>query len=184
MYPPGFRYQEEVISEEEEARLIATFATLPFKEFQFGPFQGKRRVLSFGWRYDYTEQRAKPAEPILPFLVDTYQTIRSATGFRLSNLEQALVTEYAPGTTIGWHRDKTMFQEVLGLSLSSLCNFRLRKRTGDKWTRVNLEALPRSAYFFEGEARWEWEHSIPPVEELRYSITFRSLRDDFKRTSE
>ncbi len=131
IYPPGFRYQEEVISQDDESTLIATFATLPFKEFQFGPFQGKRRVVSFGWRYDYTEQRAKPAQPIPPFLVDTYQTIQSATGFRLSNLEQSLVTEYAPGTTIGWHTDKPMVQEVLGLSHSSSCNFRLRKRTGN-----------------------------------------------------
>lgn len=176
--PSGFRYQEEAITVADEARLVHEFTTLPFTEFQFGAFQGKRRVVSFGWRYDYSEQRALPADPIPPFLAETYRRIQEATGFKLTNLEQALVTEYFPGTAIGWHKDKPMFKEVLGISLASECVFRLRKRVETKWQRVNIHALPRSSYFFEGKARWDWEHSIPPVEALRYSITFRSLRKD------
>src|SRR5205814_9520969 len=98
------------------------------------------------------------------------------SGFVLRSLEQALVTEYAPGAAIGWHKDRPVFGEVMGLSLASACTFRLRKAVGKKWARVSVQANPRSAYFFEGPARWEWEHSIPPVETLRYSVTFRNLR--------
>lgn len=175
-YPPGFRYVEEAISASDEKALIARISELPFKEFQFRGFEGKRRVVSFGWRYDYNEHKAIRSEPVPDFLLDAYTKIQRASQFRLPEMQQALVTEYSAGAPIGWHRDRPVFGEVMGLSLLSRCTLRLRKRLGDKWERVSVELHPRSSYFFEGAARWEWEHSIPPVEELRYSITFRNLR--------
>jgi len=87
---------------------------------------------------------------------------------------------YRPGAPIGWHKDRPVFGEIMGLSLASSCSFRLRKRFGGKWQRVTVRLEPRSAYFLEGAVRWEWEHSIPPVKTLRYSITFRNLRKSFK----
>jgi alkylated DNA repair dioxygenase AlkB len=88
-----------------------------------------------------------------------------------------LITEYAPGAPIGWHKDRPFFDDVTGLSLASACSFRLRKAVGDgKWQRTTLLLEPRSAYFLSGSGRWEWEHSIPPLEMLRYSLTFRNLR--------
>jgi alkylated DNA repair dioxygenase AlkB len=151
---------------------------LPFKEFQFHGFEGKRRVVSFGWRYDFSEHKALPADPIPPFLRDIREKIQASTGFVLRNLEQVLVTEYAPGAPIGWHRDRPFFGDVMGLSLVSPCTFRLRKALGKgKWQRTTLRLEPRSAYFLSGPARWEWEHSIPPVEALRFSLTFRNLRE-------
>jgi alkylated DNA repair dioxygenase AlkB len=97
-----------------------------------------------------------------------------------STLQQALVTEYAPGAGIGWHRDKAMFGDVIGLSLLSPCIFRLRRRAGPRrWERASVTAEPRSAYLLRGASRTEWEHSIPPVAELRYSITFRNFREDW-----
>ena len=175
--PPGFSYRSEVITPDEERRLLIRFADLPFKEFQFHGFEGKRRVVSFGWRYDFSEHRALPAEPIPDFLLELHPKIQAASGLSLPDLAQVLVTEYAPGAPIGWHKDRPFFDDVMGLSLASACNFRLRKPLDEgKWQRVSLRLEPRSAYLLQGAARREWEHSIPPVESLRYSVTFRNLR--------
>jgi alkylated DNA repair dioxygenase AlkB len=93
-----------------------------------------------------------------------------------SRFQQALVIEYGPGASIGWHRDKAVFGEVIGISLLSSCRFRFRRKSGSSWERVSLTAEPRSAYLLSGPSRTEWEHSIPAVDELRYSVTFRNLR--------
>ena len=175
-WPEGFRYHENAIDEASEAALLQDFEPLPFREFQFHGYEGKRRTVSFGWRYDFDKSKALPAEPIPPFLRALYDCVRASTGFQLETLDQALVIEYAPGAGIGWHRDRPAFGNVIGLSLVSPCLFRLRKRDGTRWKRASLTAAPRSAYLLEGPVRWEWEHSIPPVSELRYSVTFRSIR--------
>jgi alkylated DNA repair dioxygenase AlkB len=175
--PPGFLYCPDVITPEDERRLLDRIANLPFKEFQFRGFEGKRRVVSFGWRYDFSEHKALPADPIPDFLLETHRKVQTASGLALPDLAQVLVTEYAPGAPIGWHKDRPFFDDVMGLSLVSACNFRLRKPLDEgKWQRVSLRLEPRSAYLLQGAARREWEHSIPPVEFLRYSVTFRNLR--------
>lgn len=175
--PPGFLYRPDVLTPEDERRLLNGIADLPFREFQFHGFDGRRRVVSFGWRYDFSEHKALPADPIPDFLLETHRKVQEASGFSLPNLAQVLVTEYAPGAPIGWHRDRPFFDDVMGLSLASACNFRLRKLLDErKWQRVSLRLEPRSAYLLRGEARRKWEHSIPPVESLRYSVTFRNLR--------
>jgi alkylated DNA repair dioxygenase AlkB len=177
--PEGFAYHPEVISPAEESRLLAEIERLPFKEFQFHGFEGKRRVVSFGWHYDFGQHKALPAEPIPGFLRETCRRIQTASGFAFPELEQVLITEYAPGAPIGWHKDRPVFGNVLGLSLGSPCTFRMRRSDGaGKWRRVSLRLEPRSAYLLAGAARWLWEHSIPPVDALRYSITFRSRRSD------
>jgi len=179
--PEGFVYRPDVISPDEESRLLAEIALLPFKEFQFHGFEGKRRVVSFGWRYDFSEHKAVPADPIPPFLLEVLRNVQAVSGLTLSDVEQVLVTEYAPGAPIGWHKDRPVFGEVIGLSLASPCMFRLRKSDGNgHWERVSLRVEPRSAYFLSGPARWTWEHSIPPVDALRYSITFRNRRSDHR----
>jgi alkylated DNA repair dioxygenase AlkB len=175
--PPGLSYCEEAISAEDERRLLAQIAGLPFKEFQFQGFEGKRRVVSFGWRYDFNDHRVQPADPIPDFLLEIRGKVEASSGFVLPDLQQVLVTEYAPGAPIGWHKDRPVFGDVMGLSLVSPCTFRLRKSAGDrKWQRAAIRLEPHSAYFLTGPARWQWEHSIPPLETLRYSITFRNVR--------
>jgi alkylated DNA repair dioxygenase AlkB len=177
LLPEGFAYRPAVISPEEESRLLAEIAPLPFREFQFHGFEGKRRVVSFGWRYDFEEQKALQAEPIPEFLIDICRRVQDASGFSLPHLQQVLVTEYAPGAPIGWHKDRPFFEDVMGLSMGTPCVFRMRKREGPrKWRRVSLPLEPRSAYLLTGPARWEWEHSIPPLDQLRYSITFRNRK--------
>jgi alkylated DNA repair dioxygenase AlkB len=174
--PDGFRYAPDLISADEERVLVREIARLPFREFEFQGYVGKRRVVSFGWRYDFNERVLHEAGALPPFLLPLREAAARFAGLSPEQLPHALVTEYAPGAGIGWHRDKGVFDEVVGVSLLSPCVFWLRRKVGDAWERASVTAEPRSAYLLTGAARTEWEHSIPEVDTLRYSVTFRSLR--------
>lgn len=178
--PAGFDYRGDVLSPEEEKSLVGHFADLPFKPFEFHGFLGKRRVMSFGWRYDYGVQRVQPSTPMPDFLLALRERAATVAGLAAERLQQALVTEYAPGAAIGWHRDKPMFDTVIAFSFLSPCRLRLRRRRGEAWQRWATEVQPRSAYVLRGAARQDWEHSIPPLETLRYSVTFRDFRDELR----
>ena len=175
--PEGFRYRAEVLTPAEERDLLERIPTLPLKEFEFHGFTGKRRTVSYGWRYDFGDERLHRANDIPEFLLGARQKAAAFAGVDPSALQHVLVTEYAEGAGIGWHRDKGVFGDVVGISLLSDCVFRLRRRVGERWERVNLTAEPRSMYLLRGPSRTEWEHSIPGVETLRYSITFRNLKE-------
>jgi len=174
--PHGLRYQADFVSPEEEEKLIERIRALALVPFQFGAYEGKRRVASFGWRYDYSSRRLETADAIPAWVAPLIARIEAFAGPQAA-VRQVLCTEYAAGVGIGWHRDKPHFAEILGLSLASACKFRLRRKHGGTWERFTLEAQPRSLYMMSGEARHAWEHSIPPVEALRYSITFRTMAD-------
>ena len=149
---------------------------MPLQRFQFGAFEGNRRVAWFGYRYDYTLQRLAEAEPIPDWAGPVVRQVEDWAGLPEGSVRQVLCTEYEVGVGIGWHRDKPHFDEVLGLSLASACKFRFRRRAGTTWKRFTLTAEPRSLYAMTGEARNSWEHSIPAVEAQRYSVTFRTMR--------
>ena len=175
--PDGFRYCLDFLDEEEERSLVAEIERLPFKEFEFHGFAGRRRVVSFGWRYDFNDARLREAEPIpgVPASGAREGCALCWTSIERA-FEQLLVTEYEPGAAIGWHRDRAVFADVIGVSLLAPCTFRFRKKEGA------AGGAPRSALrlapptFFAGPVRTEWEHSIPGVERLRYSLTFRNFR--------
>ena len=173
--PEGFRYEEELLPPEEGRALISKFQRLPFREFEFRGFLGKRRTVSFGWRYDFNVRELQQAEAYPDFLVSSYVEGGGVCRPPEDGLQHALVTEYAPGAAIGWHKDRPEFADVIGISLRAPCLFRFRRKKGTRWERASLELQPRSAYLLRGPARWDWQHSIPPVDTLRYSITFRSL---------
>ncbi|HST07517.1 MAG TPA: alpha-ketoglutarate-dependent dioxygenase AlkB [Gemmatimonadaceae bacterium] len=174
--PEGFRYQLDVLSSDMEAALLEKLRGLPFKEFEFHGYTGKRRVVSYGWRYDFDEARLKKSDDIPSFLEPVREIAARFASLEPTDLHHVLVTEYGPGSAIGWHRDKAIFGDVIGVSLLSSCNFRLRRKMGTKWERASILAEPRSAYLMRGPSRTEWEHSIPPVDSLRYSITLRNFR--------
>jgi alkylated DNA repair dioxygenase AlkB len=175
--PEGFKYQTDLISPADEWVLLEQVRELPFKEFEFQSFIGKRRTASYGWHYDFNERTLRKAEDIPSFLLSLRDTAASFVGMPPEHLQQVLVTEYDAGASIGWHRDKKVFGEVIGISLLSPCRFRFRRKAGSGWERVSLTAEPRSAYLLRGPSRTEWEHSIPAVDALRYSITYRNLLD-------
>ena len=182
--PMGLRYRAGVITEEHERRLLEDIRPLPFKEFEFQGYTGKRRVVSYGWRYDYDAKVLRTADDMPQFLLELREIAGAFAEVDPSTLQQALVTEYQPGAPIGWHRDKPQYGDVIGISLHSSCQFRLRRKVGEKWERYSITAEPRSAYLMRGPSRTEWEHSIPPVDRLRYSVTFRNFRADAGRLAE
>jgi len=176
--PEGFRYESGLIGAADEAALLAFVRELPFREFEFHGYTGKRRVVSFGWHYDFSARHLRKADDLPDFLLALRSAAAAFAGSGPEELRHVLVTEYGPGAGIGWHRDKSVFGETVGVSLLSPCVLRLRRKAGGKkWERANVEAEPRSAYLLSGPARSEWEHSIPAVDALRYSITFRNLRE-------
>lgn len=176
--PEGFRYQPELLGAGDEAALLAHVRELPFRAFEFHGYTGKRRVVSFGWKYDFAGRQLSKAAPIPDFLLDLRASAAAFGALAPEALQQVLVTEYSPGSGIGWHRDKPVYGQVVGISLLAPCVFRFRRVVGDSWARINLTAAPRSAYLLSGPARTLWEHSIPPLSALRYSVTFRTLRED------
>jgi alkylated DNA repair dioxygenase AlkB len=174
--PDGLRYAANFIPEAVERDLIAHVAALPLQSFQFGQYEGKRRVASFGWRYDYSERCLTSADPIPDWLAPLIEQV-VAFGGPQTRIDQVLCTEYEAGTGIGWHRDKPHFGRIFGVSLGSSCRLRFRRKAGDAWERRTLVVAPQSIYAMSGPSRFEWEHSIPTVDALRYSITLRTLKE-------
>ena len=127
-----------------------------------------------------TAAACRQAAPIPPFLLPLRERAAAFAGLAPDDLVHALITEYRPGAAIGWHRDRPYYGDVIGISLLSPCTFRLRKKRGAEskgsWERASLRLDRRSIYLMRGPSRDEWEHSIPAVDELRYSVTFRSMR--------
>jgi DNA oxidative demethylase len=172
--PPGLSYRADFISTAEEAALLNHIRALPFTPFAFQGWFGKRETVSFGWRYDFNDSRVHEAPPIPDFLLPLRERAAAFATEAPEIFEQALVIQYGAGAGIGWHRDRSVFDKVVGVSLASHCVLRFRRRQGHKFQRFSLDAPPRSAYLLTQEIRHEWEHSIAAVEALRYSITFRS----------
>lgn len=193
--PKGLVYIPDGINFEEEAALLRVIGSLPFSEAQYREFTARRRIVSFGGRYDFTNRQLSAAPPIPEFLLPIRAHVASRLGVEAERLTHGLVTEYQPGTPIGWHRDAPAFEFTIGISLLGLCRMRLRpyvysprkaaRRTArSRADTVTLLLEPRSIYLIRDDARWRWQHSIPPVPELRYSITFRALSESTARSEE
>ncbi|MDG2528173.1 alpha-ketoglutarate-dependent dioxygenase AlkB [Caulobacter endophyticus] len=175
-WPEGFRYQAELIDAAEERDLVASFQDLPFKAYEHLGYFGNRRIAGFGWRQDESGRMVETGEPIPDLLLPLLDEVAAFTGLARDSFRHALVTEYSPGAGIGWHRDRPPAVAIAGVSLLSPCHFRLRRKAGDRWDRASIIAAPRSAYLMAGPARSDWQHSIPALEALRYSVTFRTVR--------
>jgi alkylated DNA repair dioxygenase AlkB len=176
--PEGFAYRPEFLSPDEEARLASWMAALPFQPFQFHGYEGKRRVISFGWQYDFTRSHLTKAENMPAELAAVRAGAAAVAGVEPRDRQQCRLIEYLPGAPIGWHRDRPVFETVLGISLLAPCAFRLRRRVAEGFERAAVELAPRSIYRLSGVVRSQWEHSIPPVKQRRYSITFRNFRGE------
>ena len=174
--PEGFRYQADLLTVPEAERLAQDLAGLPFKPFDFHGYKANRQVVAYGFRYDYASRVVVEAAPLPSFLDSLRQKIAEAFDRAPEAFQQVLINEYRAGAGIGWHRDKPDFDEVVGVSLLAPCTFRFRRKSGDGWDRISLTVEPRSAYLLTGPSRTVWEHSIPPLDQHRYSITFRTLR--------
>lgn len=171
----GLRYEEAVFGELEERGLIERLDGLDLAPFRFHGFIGNRRTRSFGWHYDFEDASFTPAEPIPDWLQPLRERAAAFAGLSPQDFVQVLLARYDPGAGIGWHRDRDVFEQVVGFSLNTPATLRFRQRTASGFRRASLDVAPRSAYLLSGEARHEWEHSIAPGDQLRFSITFRAL---------
>lgn len=179
-FPPGFSYEENFISTEEEFALIELIQKIPLKTFIFHGYEAKRRVTSFGYDYHFTSRSITKGDPI-PKEFDSIVT-RVAKVMKVSpdKVAEVLVTEYPIGSVINWHRDAPPFDKIAGISLGTDCIFKLRPYNSQIRRRnetVSIVAHRRSLYVIDKESRSDWEHSISPVKNIRYSITFRTLKE-------
>jgi len=174
--PPGLEYHAEFLTAADESALLRAFADLPFREATFQQYTARRRVVRFGLVYDADNREWIEGAPLPPWLADVRQRVASSRGGPAERFVHALVTEYRPGTPIGWHRDKPEYGIVVGLSLGTACRMRFRPCAipRDRGVIVALELAPRSLYVMEDDVRHRWQHSIPPAQALRYSITLRT----------
>ncbi len=173
---PGLAYRDDVITPAEEAELIARVKAAELTPFQFQQWEGKRLTRSFGWTYDFQTGRFAPGEPIPHWLENIRGRAARFAGIDPAALEQALVIQYGIGAGIGWHKDRPVFEHVIGVSLGAPATMRFRRRREEKFERATADLCPRSIYHMQGEVRDEWDHSIAAMEVPRWSITFRSLR--------
>jgi alkylated DNA repair dioxygenase AlkB len=175
-WPAGFAYVPEFLSVAQEGELLELIRALPFEAAQYKEWRARRRIVSFGGRYDFTQHELTPAPPIPPFLHPLRAQLAAWAGIPEERLQHAVIAEYQPGTPLGWHRDVPHFEDVLGLSLLGRARLRFRPwppAAGARATwKIDLE--PRSAYQMRGVVRWRWQHAVSPTHELRYSITFRT----------
>jgi alkylated DNA repair dioxygenase AlkB len=176
--PEGFAYRDDFVDAAEERALLETFRALPIAPARYRDYVARRRTASFGYGYDFTHGALQAAPPLPGFLAPLRDRAASWIGVPAESFVQALVTEYRPGTPIGWHRDVPQFEHVVGISLVGACRMRFRPYppTTD-WTRhaLVLTLAPRSAYQLRGDIRWKWQHAIPEVRDERWSVTFRTL---------
>jgi len=173
--PEGFVYQTDFLGRDDEASLLREIKQLALEDAKYREYTARRRVAYFGFDYDFSTNRLGEAAPIPAFLYPLRGRMARWMGVEEADLVHALVSEYRPGTPLGWHRDAPDFDRVAGVSLGGWARMRLRPWPWKKEKPLDLELAPRSAYQMNGAARWRWQHSIAATRELRYSITFRSL---------
>ena len=173
---PGLTYEDALIDADEEARLISQIQAAGLTPFQFQQWEGKRLTRSFGWTYDFQTGRFAPGDPIPDWLFPLRTRAAAFADIEAGSLEQALVIEYGIGAGIGWHKDRPVFEHVIGVSLGAPATMRFRRRREGGFDRASAELAPRSIYHMHGEVRDDWEHSIAAMDAARWSVTFRSLR--------
>jgi len=173
--PCGLSFWNEGITAAQEASLIEHIDAEPLEPFRFQGWTGKRETHSFGWHYDFERGGFEKTDPVPHWLQPIRNSLAKLSGIAPEDLVQVLLTRYEAGAGIGWHRDRSVFNDVVGLSLGSEAPLRFRRRAGSSFERYTVSLASRSVYLLSGEARNIWEHSIPPVKEPRWSITFRTL---------
>jgi DNA oxidative demethylase len=178
---PGLTQAEAAVSACEEQALIASIDKTELSPFRFHGWFGKRLTASFGWQYDFESRGFEPAQPMPDWLIPLRERAARFAGAGPGELVQVSLIRYDPGAGIGWHRDRPVFEHIVGVSLGAPATMRFRRRRTDGFDRFSAELPPRSIYHLQGEARHRWEHSIAAMAATRWSITFRSLSEQGRR---
>jgi alkylated DNA repair dioxygenase AlkB len=178
--PPGIaglRYETEFLSSAEEADLVARLRAMALRPALYKGYTARRKVLSFGGRFDDDDNVLRPAAPLPEALHLLRSTVAQWLQVKDDELVHALVAEYAPGTPLGWHWDVPDFETIVGISLGGPAELRFRPYPPEPASNrraLRLQVSPRSIYAMQGEARWGWQHCVMPTEVLRWSVTFRT----------
>jgi alkylated DNA repair protein (DNA oxidative demethylase) len=172
---PGFLYRPDVVSADAEAQLLSHLQGLDFTAVEMRGRVARRRTVHFGWLYGYGSWRITPGPPIPEALLPLREQVAALADVDVDRLAEVMVTQYPPGAGIGWHRDARQFGTVIGVSLLGACRMRFQRGIGPARQTRTAMLEPRSVYVIQGEARWLWQHSIPPIRTARYSVTFRTL---------
>ena len=173
----GLSYLADWITKEEEQDLLTHIEALSFSEVRMHGVIAKRMVVHFGWNYGYDSWKITPAIPFPSWLLPVRERVATLINVPPKAVEEVLISRYAPGAGIGWHRDAPMFgPSVVGVSLAGTCRMRFQRQIGPRRSAAEIQLAPRSAYILKDAARFQWQHSIPPTKELRYSITFRTIK--------
>ncbi len=177
----GLTHRPGVLPPERLPALAAAIDAAPLTPFRFREWTGLRLTASYGWHYDFEAGRVGRAEPMPDWLLAVRAVAAAFAGVPADALVQALLIRYDPGAGIGWHRDRPVFEHVVGLSIGAPATLRFRRRRADGFDRFAQDLMAGDAYHLTGDARWEWEHGIAPMDATRWSITFRSLTERFRR---
>ena len=180
LWPVGLTYTLDFIDADEESQLLSAIRDVPMHDAQYYEYTAKRRIASFGSSYDFESRQLRTADPVPKFLIALRKRLADTVSLREAAFAQALITEYRPGTPLGWHRDALNYDVVAGVSLGSACRLRFRPyppKRGRDPRAFGIELAPRSMYVMRDEVRWDWQHSIPATPGHRWSITFRTLRN-------
>jgi len=177
----GLLHGRAFVTPDEERTLIASIDATELSPFRFHGWLGKWLTVSYGWNYDFDDASFGPAEPIPDWLLPLRARVAQFGRLPPDEFVQALLIRYDPGAGIGWHRDRPVFEHVLGISLGAPATMRFRRRKRIGFDRGSALLTPRSVYHLTGEARHEWEHSIAAMEVTRWSVTFRSLSEKGRR---
>ena len=174
--PQGLVLRPELLTVEEETEVLERLADLRFDPIVMHGQAARRTARHYGLGYDYASRTPQPGEPVPKWVLPVRAYAAELAGADADDLVEVLVQRYPPGATIGWHRDAPAFGTVIGVSLGGSCRLRFQRGTGDARRVWETTLERRWGYVLAGAARWSWQHSIPPTKELRYSITFRTLR--------
>lgn len=179
---PGLTHAGGIVPAAERSAIAAAIDAAPLLPFRFQQWTGLRQTASYGWHYDFERGQVGRTEPMPDWLLAIRATAAAFAGIAADRFVQALLIRYDPGAGIGWHRDRPVFDHVVGLSIGAPATLRFRRRRDDGFDRFAMPLVAGDAYHLTGEARWDWEHGIAPMPETRWSITFRSLTDRFVRS--
>jgi alkylated DNA repair dioxygenase AlkB len=174
--PEGLVYRSDFVTVDEERELLDQLDAMEFREIVMRGQTARRVTRHFGLDYDYETFKVTPTEPLPQELEWLRSRAAELVGTQAGALAEILITRYPPGAPIGWHRDAPSFDKVIGISLGAAARMRFQRGKAAEREVAELVLEPRSAYVLDGPARTQWQHSIPPVKELRYSVTFRTLR--------
>jgi alkylated DNA repair dioxygenase AlkB len=174
--PEGLVLREELLTPDEESDLLERLSALRFDPIVMHGQAARRTARHYGLGYDYESRTPQPGEPVPEWVMPVRARAAELAGEDPDALVEVLVQRYPPGATIGWHRDAPAFETVIGVSLGAACRLRFQRGKREERRTWEVTLAPRSGYVLAGAARWSWQHSIPTTADLRYSITFRTLR--------